>query len=87
MTVTGQGNYTGTADVKVKIDKYKGRVYTEIDKLQNTTVEVTRGQSVEYEILTDVVLHEQELVATLGNEKIGKIGYQIHGDGGNMGRN
>lgn len=84
MTVTGQGNYTGTADVKVKIDKYKGRVYTEIDKLQNTTVEVTRGQSVEYEILTDVVLHEQELVATLGNEKIGKIGYQIHGDGGNM---
>lgn len=84
MTVTGQGNYTGTADVKVKIDKYKGRVYTEIDKLQNTTVEVTRGQSVEYEILTDVVLHEQELVATLENEKIGKIGYQIHGAGGNM---
>ena len=84
MTVTGQGNYTGTADVKVKIDKYKGRVYTEIDKLQNTTVEVTRGQSVEYEILTDVVLHEQELVATLENEKIGKIGYQIYGDGGNM---
>lgn len=84
MTVTGQGNYTGTADVKVKIDKYEGRVYTEIDKLQNTTVEVTRGQSVEYEILTDVVLHEQELVATLGNEKIGKIGYQIHGAGGNM---
>lgn len=84
MTVTGQGNYTGTADVKVKIDKYEGRVYTEIDKLQNTTVEVTRGQSVEYEILTDVVLHEQELVATLENEKIGKIGYQIHGAGGNM---
>lgn len=84
MTVTGQGNYTGTADVKVKIDKYKGRVYTEIDKLQKTTVEVTRGQSVEYEILTDVVLHEQELVATLENEKIGKIGYQIYGDGGNM---
>lgn len=84
MTVTGQGNYTGTADVKVKIDKYKGRVYTEIDKLRNTTVEVTRGQSVEYEILTDVVLHEQELVATLENEKIGKIGYQIYGDGGNM---
>ena len=84
MTVTGQGNYTGTADVKVKIDKYEGRVYTEFDKLQNTTVEVTRGQSVEYEILTDVVLHEQELVATLGNEKIGKIGYQIHGAGGNM---
>ena len=84
MTVTGQGNYTGTADVKVKIDKYKGRVYTEIDKLQNTTVEVTRGQSVEYEILTDVVLHEQELVATLENEKIGKIGYQIHGAGWNM---
>lgn len=84
MTVTGQGNYTGTANVKVKIDKYEGRVYTEIDKLQNTTVEVTRGQSVEYEILTDVVLHEQELVATLGNEKIGKIGYQIHGAGGNM---
>ena len=84
MTVTGQGNYTGTADVKVKIDKYEGRVYTEIDKLQKTTVKVTRGQSVEYEILTDVVLHEQELVATLGNEKIGKIGYQIHGAGGNM---
>ena len=84
MTVTGQGNYTGTADVKVKIDKYEGRVYTEIDKLRNTTVEVTRGQSVEYEILTDVVLHEQELVATLENEKIGKIGYQIYGDGGNM---
>ena len=84
MTVTGQGNYTGTADVKVKIDKYEGRVYTEIDKLQKTTVEVTRGQSVEYEILTDVVLHEQELVATLENEKIGKIGYQIHGAGGNM---
>ena len=84
MTVTGQGNYTGTADVKVKIDKYEGPVYTEIDKLRNTTVEVTRGQSVEYEILTDVVLHEQELVATLGNEKIGKIGYQIHGAGGNM---
>lgn len=84
MTVTGQGNYTGTADVKVKIDKYEGRVYTEIDKLRNTTVEVTRGQLVEYEILTDVVLHEQELVATLENEKIGKIGYQIHGAGGNM---
>ena len=84
MKVSGKGNYTGTADVKVKIDKYEGRVYTEIDKLQNTTVEVTRGQSVEYEILTDVVLHEQELVATLGNEKNGKIGYQIHGAGGNM---
>ena len=84
MKVSGKGNYTGTADVKVKIDKYKGRVYTEIDKLQKTTVEVTRGQSVEYEILTDVVLHEQELVATLGNEKNGKIGYQIYGDGGNM---
>ena len=84
MKVSGKGNYTGTADVKVKIDKYKGRVYTEIDKLQKTTVKVTRGQSVEYEILTDVVLHEQELVATLGNEKIGKIGYQIHGAGGNM---
>lgn len=84
MKVSGKGNYTGTADVKVKIEKYEGPVYTEIDKLKNTTVEVTRGQSVEYEILTDVVLHEQELVATLGNEKIGKIGYQIYGAGGNM---
>ena len=60
----------------------------QIDDLAFRSLDIRRQdvykRQVEYEILTDVVLHEQELVATLENEKIGKIGYQIHGAGGNM---
>ncbi len=56
LTVSGQGNYTGTKTFNAKIKKYRGTIIGDI-----SSTKVTRGKTTTLYINTDVVLKPEEL--------------------------
>lgn len=76
MTVTGQGNYTGTADVKVKIDKFVATGENLLLSMSISSNQVTRGKTTTLYIDTAVLLKSDELEQFNG-QKEGKVTWVV----------
>ena len=76
MTVTGQGNYTGTADVKVKIDKFVATGENLLLSKSISSNQVTRGKTTTLYIDTAVLLKSDELEQFNGRKE-GKVTWVV----------
>ena len=76
MTVTGQGNYTGTADVKVKIDKFVATGENLLLSMSISSNQVTRGKTTTLYIDTAVLLKSDELEQFNGRKE-GKVTWLV----------
>ena len=76
MTVTGQGNYTGTANVKVKIDKFVATGENLLLSMSISSNQVTRGKTTTLYIDTAVLLKSDELEQFNG-QKEGKVTWVV----------
>ena len=76
MTVTGQGNYTGTADVKVKIDKFVATGENLLLSKSISSNQVIRGKTTTLYIDTAVLLKSDELEQFNGRKE-GKVTWVV----------
>lgn len=76
MTVTGQGNYTGTANVKVKIDKFVATGENLLLSMSISSNQVTRGKTTTLYIDTAVLLKSDE-VEQFNGRKEGKVTWLV----------
>lgn len=74
LTVTGQGNYTGTKTFNATIKKFVGTVEKPLFSKSISSKQVTRGKTTTLYIDTNVVLKSNELEGLSGEETSSKTG-------------